>query len=137
MLWYRSLINNKVRKGIILVLVVTFWVFIVINSFFIESFWKIQTYTFAVAAIGVITSIILYFIEILNSDRILQFERSIYFWFSLGVLVFWVPYMPLKFTSTYFNFQGPVYVISITVLNYLMYLFFIIGLLWSKKKYNY
>ncbi len=137
LLWFRFLIKDRKKRQAILFMFLTLMLFFIINSMFIEPFLEIQNYTFGVAAIFVILTILLFFIEILNTEKILQFERSVYFWFSLGILIFWAPFIPLWFTNEYFGFLGPTYVISIFVLNLLMHLFFIIGILWSKRKFNY
>lgn len=137
LLWYRSLLGSIKRKRIVLFLLIVFLLFFIIDSVFIESFFLSQNYTAIALSITVTIAIFLFFIEILQTEKILRFERTVYFWFSLGILIFWVPYIPLKFTSTYFNFEGATYTLSIFTLNFLMHLFFMIGVLWSKKKYNY
>ncbi len=137
LLWYRSLIPSKRKRKIIVLFLICYLLFFVLNTLLWEPFLTVQTYTFVVAALFVITSIFFYFNEILQTEKILKFERSVYFWFTVGILIFWVPYIPLKLTSTYFEFKGALYSLSIFTLNFLMHLFFIIGVIWSQKKYNY
>jgi hypothetical protein len=137
LLWYRSLITNVLKKKAILVMLLTYLLFFTVNSIFFESFFEIQNYSYPVLTIFIVSAIFMYFTEVLKTEKILKFERSVFFWFSIGILIFWIPYLPLWFTSMYFGFSGTTYTLSIFTLNLLMHLFFIIGVLWSKKKYNY
>jgi hypothetical protein len=78
-------------------------------------------------------------VEIFNSDRVLYYKKSIYFWFVLGILIFHVPYMPFMLAVKLFikgDIQG-LYSVVLFTLNLLMYSCFIIGFIWSEKRFNY
>lgn len=81
---------------------------------------------------------VLYYLELINSDSLIRFYRLMPFWFSTGILVFYLgclPYFGLynvlatKFYDSIFLFYSWLFV----VLNYLMYSFFSIGFIWIKK----
>ncbi len=139
LLWYRSLLTNKKRINFFLWALVFFICFSVANSIFMQNFYFVnQTYTYSVGVLLVCAVIFSFFVEFLRSERIIKFERSVYFWFSLGILLFHVPFLPFMFTAQIFDFQAfKFYGIVVKALNIIMHLCFLIGILWSQKKYNY
>jgi hypothetical protein len=82
---------------------------------------------------------LMYYIQLINSDRLITFYNSLSFWFCTGLLVFYLgclPYFGLynilatKFYKTIFLPYTWVFV----VLNYIMYSLFVIGFIWNKKR---
>ena len=93
-------------------------------------------------ALGVLFFIILslfYLIELFNSNNILNYSKSIFFWFILGVLLFHVPFLPFMLSLEWFliKYNPSIYWIIIFILNLIMNTCFIIGFIWTEKKYNY
>lgn len=81
-----------------------------------------------------------YFVELLNSEKILNFYKSISFYVATGVLVFWIVVTPLSFYEQYFNGSDTAFV-SLKKYVYLfsivfMYLTFTIGFIVSKPNYD-
>ena len=53
---------------------------------FFENYYKeIQTIPYLIASIFLISSIIFYFLEILNTDKILYVHKNLLFWISIGL----------------------------------------------------
>lgn len=79
-----------------------------------------------------------YFIELIQSDSILVFNRSLSFYISIGILVFWLLTIPLEFYEKYFNIYDygyiylrfKVFLFSILFMN----LSFVVGLIVSNTK---
>lgn len=138
-LWFRSLLVNRKRRNFFLGAFIFFLAFIIIDSLLIQSFYdQNQTYVYSVGVLLVIAGIFSYFIEFLRSERIIKFERSVYFWFSLGILLFHIPYLPFRYAAEFLGFKGnPVYSFVVNMLNIIMHSCFLIGILWSQKRYNY
>lgn len=93
-------------------------------------------------ALGVLFFIILsilYLLEFFNSDRVLNYSKTIFFWFILGVLLFHVPFLPFMLSLEWFliEYNTSIYWIIIFILNVIMNVCFIIGFTWTEKKYNY
>ena len=81
-----------------------------------------------------------YLIELFNSSNILYYKKSIFFWFILGALLFHVPFMPFMLSLTWWfieTFGKSIYMIIIIMLNLIMNSCFVIGFIWTEKKYNY
>lgn len=136
--WYRYLIYTTRYRKWILIIAFLFIMFNILNTIFLQDFiYERQTYSYIIGTIFVIISICLYFVEVFKDDFILHFQRSVYFWFSLGILLFFIPFLPFMIASEFFNYGGDLYSLVIFILNVVMHSCFVIGVLWSKKKYNY
>lgn len=79
--------------------------------------------------------VIFYFSEILSSDAILNFKKSLTFWVALGVFIYALGLIPIFVMGKLIGFMG-VYRYVIILLNILMALSFITGFIVSKKEYN-
>ncbi|VXB69112.1 conserved membrane hypothetical protein [Flavobacterium sp. 9AF] len=93
-------------------------------------------------SLGVFMFIILstfYFIELFNSSNVLNYKKNIFFWFIIGVLLFHVPFLPFMLSLEWFliEYISSIYLIVLFILNLIMNTCFIIGFLWTEKKYNY
>ncbi|KLT70488.1 hypothetical protein AB674_07405 [Flavobacterium sp. ABG] len=97
------------------------------------------TYSFAIGVIVVMILACLYLVEIFNSDKILNFKKSVFFWYILGILVFHVPFLPFMLAINWFLIKqdDSIFSLVVFILNFLAHSCFIIGFIWSEKKYNY
>lgn len=137
-LWYRYLVKSVRLKNIFLIFTLLFLLFAILNTLLFQNFvYTTQTYTYIIGTLFIILTICLYFVEVFNDDFILHFQRSVYFWFSLGVLLFFIPFLPFMIASEFFSYSGDLFSLVIFILNVVMHSCFVIGVLWSKKKYNY
>jgi hypothetical protein len=127
-------------KTIALYFLILFYVFYFLNLYCFQSKNDtVFTNSFALGVLLVLILSCLYFIEIFNSEKILNFKKSIYFWFILGILVFHVPFLPFMLAIKWFLIKNDETIFSLVlfILNLLMNTCFIIGFLWSEKRYNY
>lgn len=103
-----------------------------------EHFYSISL-TISYGCLSVLILSLSYFFLLIRSDDILHFKRLMPFWFCLGLLVFYLgsfPYLTffnsmadLKTRNAYFIYRW-----IFIFLNWIMYLFFTIGFIWSKPK---
>ena len=128
--------NQRVASIFLLI----FLAFYILNLLFIQtSFTEPYSNSYCVGVILILILSCLYLLEIFNSGKILNFKKSIYFWFVLGILVFHVPFLPFMLAIRLFlieNLEFSYSIISFS-LNLLMYSCFVIGFIWSEKRYNY
>lgn len=112
--------------------------FIVDMIYLHDIFMGLLTYYFTVGSSLLLVLSTLYLVEMVNSNKILHYKKSIYFWYILGILLFYLPFMPFVLASKMFLFNdlGATFSIVLFVLNLLMYGSFIIGFICSQKKYN-
>jgi len=94
---------------------------------------------YALAVLFFIILSLMYLIELFNSNHVLHYSKSIFFWFLLGVLLFHVPFLPFMLSLEWFliEYNPSIYWIIIFILNLIMNVCFSIGFIWTEKKYNY
>ncbi len=115
------------------------------NIFFIiKDFNKIgveiNTYVYTLSVLFFFILSTTYLIELFNSSNVINYKKSIFFWFVLGALLFHIPFTPFMLTLRWWSLESygkTVYWIIIIMLNLVMNTCFIIGFLWTEKKYNY
>jgi len=97
------------------------------------------TYSFCIGVLLVMILSCLYLIEIFNSNKILNFKKSVFFWYLLGILIFHVPFLPFMLAINWFLIKqdDSIFSLVLFILNFLTHSCFIIGFIWSEKKYNY
>ncbi len=105
-----------------------------LDAFFKGSFPLISIY----GSFIILQCAFFYYFEILQSDAILSFHKSVNFYISTAILVFWLIKTPLVFYEMYLNKDDLDFVylnsyINITVI-YIMYLTFTVGLIVSKPE---
>ncbi|WP_281233637.1 hypothetical protein [Flavobacterium gelatinilyticum] len=136
----RSLLQ-KINHRLTAVLCLTLFIisFILNSLYFQQDANRSFTYSFAIGVLLVLILSCLYLVEIFNSDKILNFKRSVFFWYILGILVFHVPFTPFMLAINWFLIKqdDSVFSLVLFILNFLAHSCYIIGFLWSEKKYNY
>ena len=137
LLWYRYLVKEARMKKLIMFMLLFFLLFFLVDALFFERLFDyIQKYSSIFDIIFIVVAVLIYFREVLNSDFVLKLNGSVYFWFSLGLLAFNIPFLPIWIMSEYLGFDAQVYRSLVFILNVIMHSCFIVGILWSKKEYN-
>lgn len=91
-------------------------------------------------AIIIMQCAVFYFFEILQSEKVLTFYKSLNFYISTSILIFWLISTPLIFFSKYYTVKDLEYVnlrklIILAAIGF-MYTTFAIGLIVSKPEYD-
>jgi hypothetical protein len=126
---YYHLIKEKRKLNLLKVLIVSF------NIIYFFSFYFDFYIQYTIPLEGIVNSIIiiLFFIELLNSDRILNYKKLFPFWMSVAFLIFYltsVPFWSLYYSSIFeTRDMFPIIYYLATILN----LIFIYGLITCKK----
>ncbi len=141
--WYFSkIIKNRIQKKILRISVLVFWV---LSMIIIFSNWQLF-FTNSIPSISVLSAVIIlqcvcfYFMEILRSDKILTFHKSLNFYICCAILVLWLLQTPLSFFNPYYRKLDMDYVnlrgyINLFVIAF-MYITYTIGLIISNPKYD-
>ncbi|WP_397362186.1 hypothetical protein [Olleya sp. R77988] len=107
----------------------------IVNIGFQDYLTQIQTIPFIVGAVFVIISISFYFLDILNSNKVLYVSKNLLFWISIGLLLYFVGKIPTRIIRNYWEKID--YYKSILIVEYIlsivMNICFIIGFICSKK----
>ena len=103
-----------------------------------EYFASSITFNYIIGAILILISSSLYFIDLLKSDRLLSFYKSVNFYVAAVILIWYLAVTPLTFYQIYFSTADWDYVILrmaiMLSMNIFMYLTFTFALLWCKPQ---
>ncbi|AUC76226.1 hypothetical protein CW732_11335 [Olleya sp. Bg11-27] len=136
--YYYKIIKSLVLKAIIKYS--SFWffcfscIYIIVHfdDFFIRYFPIITV----LGAIIIVMCVVFYFIEILNSNAVLNFYKLIHFYISGALLIWWLIITPLVFYDLYFNTLDWDFIILkwqiYLTANFFMYLTFALGFIISR-----
>lgn len=129
---YYHLIKDTTRLKILKILVISF------NTIYFISFYFNFYILYTIPLQGVVNSIfvILFFIDLLNSERILNYKKLLPFWISVSFLIFYLTSVP--FWSLYYSsiFETRAMFPIIYYLATIFQLIFIYGLIACKKTEN-
>jgi len=90
---------------------VLFVVSAILNLLFTDVFFeRSSAYTFIVGAVILMGLIFVYYFELLKSDKILVFYKSLVFYISVGLLLWHVTTTPLFIYNKYFTLASPEFV---------------------------
>ena len=134
---YWNKLQKEIHKKLIIVFALCLLFVFIINPFKENYKIEITTLSFIVGASSLIFAVILYFIEILNSEKVLHITRELLFWISFGILIYNVGAIPCIVSRTYyyetfqnsFDFLNTLYLSLIFILN----ICYIIGFICSHK----
>ncbi len=139
-LFYRKLFKKQKNKKISLIFTIMylsfcFYDFVIKGaSFYSDSF---NTNAVIFGSILILIMLILFLIEIINNKQIIfNITKSVVFWISVGLLLFYIGIVPIMITKMYLNYNE-LYFSILNTLNAFMYGSFIIGFIKSDPKYNY
>ncbi|GGK38235.1 hypothetical protein E2488_10325 [Gramella jeungdoensis] len=134
--FFLHLLQNSLKRKILKFIIGIYAVFTaVVISFYVDFLSKFLSINSVIGSILIVISIMIYFSELLQSDEILNLKKSIYFWISLGVLLFNIGFIPVYIIAEFIVFGG-VFKIITFFLNLLMISCFVTGFIVSKKEYN-
>jgi len=132
--YFKNKVNIKITQFFKYFLILWF----VIDSVFYENILATQSFIYYISSLFLIITIILFFIEILNSEAILKIKKLLIFWVAAGVLLFELGYTPVFIAHKYINYtQGLTYGYILLLLNFLTSICFCLGFIWSKKDVDY
>ncbi len=136
---YWSYIENKKYKNFILLTGIFFMITSLINPFFQSFKLEAQVYSYLAGAFAILICIILFFWEHGHTSKKLDYGLTGIQWISIGLLIFYLGYAPIKVSRFYnFTYQLNEYIhlrkihLSLIVM---MYISFIIGFLRMKRKF--
>ncbi len=132
---YKSHVKNLISKRVINYFIYTYILSVIINGFYVNYFDKAQSIPFIIGSLFLIISIIIYFIEILNSEEILSIKKNLLFYISVGLLLYYTSSIPFRIVQNYYQttYINTLYGIKFCFV-IIMNLFFIYGFICSKQK---
>lgn len=131
---FKSKKNQKLMDIFSVLFVLTYLAeLLVVKRNFLDTMY---TYSLVTGAIFILITLILFLIEIINNEKIINnIHKSLIFWISTGSLLFYVGIIPMFIVSS--NIIYPkLYTYIVTILNVVMYGTFTIGYFVSNPKNN-
>lgn len=135
-LLYQDLVIKQKHKKIIRIFFVLYLLSVVGNCFVDNFFTTYFANTFFVGALFIIISIMLYFSEILNSEKIINVTRLFSFWISIAVFMQYTTTIPFKIMMNYYQNSPtiPYIYASNYLVMFIFYLIISIGLFWTTRE---
>jgi hypothetical protein len=135
-LFFSIKVESLVKKRVIYGLLIVFVCYTLVNILVYENILvDFLSLNFIVGMILIVTTIMIYYAELLNSNSILTVQKSLFFWISIGVLIFNIGLIPVFVIGELIAWQG-IFNYIILILNFLMAGSFITGFIVSKKEFN-
>lgn len=131
---YLIFLKNKMYKQYVAYFIFTYILAFTLNGIFLDNYLlDLVTYPFVIGSCFLIVSVTFYFIEILNSEEVLNVTRNLLFWISVGVILFNIGIIPWVITlKLYLEDLSSIYMLFralILILN----ICYITGFIWSHK----
>lgn len=104
-------------------------------SFFTSFIERSMDNNIIIGSIVIVVTVMIYLTELLQDDTILNLKWSMFFWISLGALLFNIGSIPGFVIAEFIAYSGVFRVITL-LLNILMTGCFITGFIVSKKEFN-
>lgn len=136
---YKNHVSKTTYKKSILVFLILYILSTIIYGFFENYKVHFQSVPYIIASFLLIISIIFYFIEILNSEKVLVTNKNLLFWISIGFLIYYVGNIPFRILRNYYEYLTDAVVLFLVnfTLTVIKNICFIIGFICSDKKQQY
>jgi len=137
--YFRSFLQKAKEKKVLKILFFLFLFLGSINLFYNGVFFKdYSLFSTIIGSLLVLISVILFYFNILKSDKIINLKKHLPIYVSIGVLVFNLCITPFDIFSKYFSEENRLFIeVKTNILifsNIFMYTAFIIGFLVCAKK---
>lgn len=136
--WYHSILSNKLNKKLTFLFSFILVIFVIIDLVLNKNN-QLLDHSFVVGSIFIVILTGLYFYQLANTNNSLSIKYKLSFWIALAIILFYVGMIPFMLLSKYFNIARPgskTFIIILISLNLIFYGCYIVGFIWTKKKYN-
>ncbi|WP_052825944.1 hypothetical protein [Neotamlana nanhaiensis] len=132
--WYYRVLQKKWHKSISIVLGAIFLCVFLLGFQTNGS----QKFIFIIGAFFVLILTGFHLLQLSNSSYTLKIKHKLSFWISTALVLFNIGMFPLILMSDYFKVRmdNLVFTNILFLLNLVLYTCYIIGFIWTKKKYN-
>ncbi len=134
LLFYKISNSESVKKQIKILSIALFVFFIIDNLIYRNFITDLQFHTYLVSTVILIYIIGKNLLQIMESDIIEEYQRSKSFWISMGLLMFYVPFIPIIFAFKFMLLNPEVRNVLNLLLIFVMNFCFIYASLFTKRK---
>lgn len=141
--WYfQKILNGKKSKRLLKISLVVFLIISISEAVltFPKFFNTSMPFIKLSSLMVILQCVFFYFLEVLQSDKILYFYKSIGFYICCSILFLWLIQTPLVFFEHYFNTADKDYIFLRNLINLIaissMYIIYTVGLIVSNPDYD-
>ncbi len=102
-LLFKNAVKKNKNKNFISILSVLYYCFYVFCLFFENFYTNYFLNSFIFGGSLIITTILIYLLEILKTDEIIQINKMLILWISIGLLFFLVPNIPFSIIRNFYQ----------------------------------
>lgn len=132
--------TNKIVIGLIFIFNIIYFattLYYLNEGAFLESYNSIA---FISGGFLIAIALFLFYQDFLSSNEILNYKKSLSFWITFGLLLYYLGTIPITSIMNYMNGTPKVVLDSLFIIQYLLVIFmyscFIFGAIWSQKKFR-
>ncbi|MDD3722416.1 MAG: hypothetical protein PHW92_08005 [Lutibacter sp.] len=134
--FFLGILKSALKKKLLKYLLGIYTVLTIIDiSYFTNFIERSMDNNIIIGSIIIVVSVMVYLTELLQDDAILNLKESMFFWISLGVLLFNIGFIPVFVIAEFISYSGVFRIITL-ILNLLLTGCFITGFIVSKKEFN-
>ena len=136
MFFFLNSLKSPTKRKLIISFISIFAIYNIISILFYRDYqsqYFVDSYI--LGEFLIVLTILLYYFELLSGDSILNLKYSLFFWISIGALIFNIGLIPVYVIAELINYQG-IFRYIILGLNIVMIISFISGFIVSKKEFN-
>ncbi|MBL0083360.1 MAG: hypothetical protein IPP37_13480 [Saprospiraceae bacterium] len=130
-LFYKLRQQNKKVFVLTSLIIMIIWLFEVVMAQGLNHGYFF--YTYVAGTLILLVNVYEYIVFTMNSADVVKIEKSRYFWISIGILVFYIPFLPVMMGVKYSLIQVEIYRAIVFLLVILQHTSFIIGLRWGNR----
>lgn len=136
---FRNYVTSNIYRKCVSIFIVIYNLTYIISAFFENYLIEFATISYIIGASLIVVSIIFYYIDILNSEKVLYVNRNLLFWISIGELIYYGGNVPFRIVRNYGGklSDASTQFLALCVLTFIMNLCFIIGFICSRNKQQY
>lgn len=130
-------LKNTLRRQVVTILLALTILIFISSCFFTNPFVESSVFNFITFTILTIIALLIYFVELLKSDQVLIMGRNIFFWFTMGFLIFFLTYPIIALARQFIDDDKEI----LRALNYIQFIVSIVayltiafGFYWGKKR---
>ncbi|AUC83147.1 hypothetical protein CW733_13810 [Lacinutrix sp. Bg11-31] len=116
--WFNKIINNK---KLIKLLVVLFSFSTILSLVFLHFYDDFFTYLLTIETIVILICSVLCFTELIKDNKVVNYYKSQRFWIVVGLLVFYIGFLPLHLLMSIIKANTVEYQSAILILNVILY----------------
>ncbi|MBT8256108.1 MAG: hypothetical protein KJO23_06165 [Bacteroidia bacterium] len=132
--WYYTVLRSRKFRQTAVVAAILFISITLVT--YLKPSLQGQGYAFVTGAIGLLILTFFHFYQLIRSDEVLIVKYKLSFWISTALLLFYIGILPLMLLAEFIDIKGMNYQIILLSLNIILYGCYVIGFIWTKKKYN-